>query len=145
MYKLYDRQLAISAAYYVLFLGVILGVKIVYKHTQKIVDTQNYAHCSKSRSVLCKKSIATPCKTRNATGTLRSCARFYNREQLLPMICLLFENVTSCNGSIPQKWIIIDYHKYWWFCFMIFYIDKHLYILWSWSIDMIDCLALCYW
>ena len=45
------RALAIRAAYSVPILGVILGVKIGYKHAQKRVDTQNYAHCSEARIV----------------------------------------------------------------------------------------------
>ena len=73
-----DPLFAIRAAYsHVHTLGVILGVKIIYKHAQNRVDTQNYAHCSEAHSVLCKKSIARPCTMRNATGTLRSHARFY--------------------------------------------------------------------
>ena len=80
MSKLYltYRPLAIRAAYSnVPILGVILGVKIVYKHAQKRVDTPNYAHCCEACSVLCKKSIAPPCITQNATYTLRSQACLY--------------------------------------------------------------------
>ena len=74
----YYRPLAIRAEYSrVPILGVILGVKIIYKHAQKRVDVQYYALCLEVRSVLCKKSIAPPCITRTATGTLRSLTRFY--------------------------------------------------------------------
>ena len=52
-----SRPLALRAAYSdVRIMGFILGVKIVYKHAQMRVDTQNDAHCSEARSVLCKKS-----------------------------------------------------------------------------------------
>ena len=74
------RPLAIRAAHsHVPILCVILGVKIVYKykHAQKTVDTENYAHCSEVHSVLCKKS---PCITRNAKSHVQV---FTHREQLL--------------------------------------------------------------
>ena len=45
----------------------------VSKHAQKGVDTPNYVYSSEGRSVLCKKSIASPCIM---WGTLRSCAPF---------------------------------------------------------------------
>ena len=98
------RPLAIRAAYsHEPILGVILGVKIVYKHAQKRVATQICAHGSEARSVLSKKSIAPLCITQSASGHWGHAHVFYAQRTAIDQWSASFLRVLCvviCNGSI---------------------------------------------
>ena len=92
-----NRPLAIRAAYsHVPILDVILGFKIVYKHAQKRVDTQIYAHIGCAFFIVYETN----------SSPLHNAKRYRYTEVMLmflrtvrtvncPMICLSFESVTS--------------------------------------------------
>ena len=82
--------------------GCHFWVSIVYKHAQKRVTTKVYTHCSKACSVLCTKSMAPSCITRNTTDTPRSPCPTYLLTPTFPKVSVL--DISGRMQALSWRW-----------------------------------------